>query len=497
MRYLVDRQEMSAMDRHSIETMGIPSIVLMERAAQAVVQEMRGRLVGRPSILVICGTGNNGADGLAIARMLHQKGYPVMAWICGNVEKATQEWQIQQRICENLGIPLLGGILSAQWIQEKQFQVVVDALLGTGLSRNIDAGTQMLMEVVNQSDVYRVAVDIPSGICASNGAIMGGAIQADLTVTFQYQKLGTVLFPGRNYSGEVMVRDIGITHLSQKTVSPKAFTLEEEDMKNLPSRPAYSNKGTFGRLLVVAGSQDMAGAAYLSALAAYRVGAGLVRIYTPEENRMIMQTLLPEAILTTYRPDTLNLDQISWLCHWADAVVIGPGMGVSDWGKSLLAYFLQMGTMPMVLDADALNILAKYPALMEGLRPGLIFTPHLGEMSRLTGLSTAQLAANLPEVTRSFSRHYGVTLVLKDACTLVSQTGEKLYVNTNGNAGMATAGSGDVLAGILGGLLAEKRMSVFETACYGVFLHGRAGDLARGEKGERSIMARDLTDFLP
>ncbi len=178
-------------------------------------------------------------------------------------------------------------------------------------------------------------------------------------------------------------------------------------------------------------------------------------------------------------------------------MVIGPGMGVSDWGKSLLAYFLQMGTMPMVLDADALNILAKYPALMEGRRPGLNFSPHLGEMSRLTGLSTAQLAANLPEVTRSFSRHYGVTLVLKDACTLVSQTGEKLYVNTNGNAGMATAGSGDVLAGILGGLLAEKRMSVFETACYGVFLHGRAGDLARGEKGERSIMARDLTDFLP
>lgn len=497
MKYLVDGLEMRAMDRHSIDTIGIPSIVLMERAAYAVVQEMRGRLSGRPSILVVCGTGNNGADGLAAARMLLMDGFPVQISVVGDLEHATEEWNVQKNICENLGMSIRNGAPDYAYIIENHFSVIVDALLGTGLSRLVTGVYEDAIAAINRTESYVVAVDIPSGISSDTGAVLGIAVKADLTVSFQCRKLGTALFPGRDYSGELVVRDIGIAPESLESVHPRAFTLDMEDVRALPKRPAYSHKGTFGRVLIMAGSKNMAGAAYLSGLAAYRTGAGLVRIFTVEENREILQTLLPEAILSTYSAGIVPVDQLQELCQWADAVVIGPGMGVSDQSRSLVAYMLQYGKMPMVLDADALNTISANPELKELFRPGLVLTPHLAEMSRLSGLTVSRISVDLPQAARAFSRRYGVTLVLKDACTLVADGIDRLYVNTCGNSGMATGGSGDVLSGVIGALLAAGEMEVFEAAAMGVLMHGLAGDRAAAELGERAVMAEEIARRIP
>ena len=493
MRYLVNSVEMRSMDHHSIDTIGIPSIVLMERAAESVVQEMRGRLKGRPSILIVCGSGNNGADGLAMARMLMMAGYPTEIWVVGDPSHGTAEWKTQRQICENLGLNVTVAPLTAEVIAERKPEVIVDSMLGTGLSRLVKGAYAEAIEAINSSGAYVVAVDIASGISSDTGVALGSAVQADLTVTFQCQKLGTALYPGRSLSGELVVRDIGIAPASRKQVAPRAFTMDAEDLAAMPKRPAYSNKGTFGRVLIVAGSKNMAGAAYLSATAAYRAGAGLVRIFTPEENREILQARVPEAIMTTYESGHLDLDVLKELCSWADAAVVGPGLGVTDDARTLVSYFLYNGEMPMVLDADALNIIAANQGLTEGFRPGLILTPHLGEMSRLTGKPIANMRIDLPDTARAYSRQYGVTMVLKDACTLVSDPeGERIYVNTCGNSGMATGGSGDVLTGVIAALAASGDFAPFDAAAYGVLMHGTAGDQAAADLGERAVMAGDI-----
>ena len=491
MKYLVDSMEMRAMDRHSIDTIGIPSIVLMERAALSAVQEMKGRLIGRPSILVFCGTGNNGADGLAMARMLTMDSYPCEIAVIGNVSHATEEWKLQCHICEQMKIPIRYDIPDRAYIIENRFSVLVDAMLGTGLSRLVSGSYEQAIQAMNAADTYRVAVDIPSGISADTGQVLGTAVRADLTVCFQYRKLGTLLFPGRVCSGEVAVTDIGITPQSFDAVSPKAFTMGPEDIADLPARPPRSHKGSFGHVLIMAGSRNMCGAAYLSALAAYRAGAGLVRIYTPEENREILQTRLPEAILTTYTTGVFPVDTLQELCKWADAAVIGPGLCVSEDTRRLVSYMLQYGDFPMVLDADALNIIAADENLKQLLGKNHVLTPHMGEMSRLIAQPVSRISVDMPACARSFSDRFGCVLVLKDACTLVSG-GDQLYVNACGNSGMATGGSGDVLSGVIGALLAGGQLTGFEAASYGVLMHALAGDRAAEELGERAVMASDI-----
>ena len=496
MRFLADGLEMRGMDRYSIETIGIPSIVLMEHAAAAAVDEMRGCLEGQPSILIVCGTGNNGADGLAMARLLDNEGYAVQVAPVGNQMKATEEWKTQAEICSRLGIPLVHQELSAEYIRSNRIGVVVDGLFGTGLSRMVTGAFQDAIEAINRSGAYVVSIDIPSGISADSGAVLGCAVKADLTVTFQCEKLGMALYPGKEYCGQTVVRDIGIPPVSQRTVAPRAFTMDETDLEQMPERPAYSNKGTFGRVLVIAGAKNMAGAAILSGTGAYRSGAGLVRVLTVEENRVILQSTLPEAILTTYSGKELPLDVLEEACGWASSIVIGPGLGLSDQTTSLLRYVLQYRKAPVVIDADGLNTLAVHREMLDSLGENAVLTPHLGEMSRLIGMPVSHITMDLPETARTFSERYGAVLVMKDAKTLVADGKSRLYVNTCGNSGMATGGSGDVLAGVIGGLLAGG-MEPFEAASYGVLLHSLAGDAAAAELGERAVTAGEIARRIP
>ena len=273
------------------------------------------------------------------------------------------------------------------------------------------------------------------------------------------------------------------------------FSYTEQKIAELPKRPERSNKGTFGRVLCVCGSYGMAGAAYLSALGAYRAGAGLVEIFTPEENRTILQTLLPEAVLKVYNTESPDTAQLESSIDSSSAVVIGCGLGKSRTALTLLKTVLIYSDKPTVIDADALNLLSEHPALMKYARSRII-TPHPAEMSRLSGIPVEDILNNVKETAYDFAKKHSLVCVLKDHNTIVSDGSDKIYVNRSGNSGMATGGSGDVLAGIIGALLAQKHLALsdFDAATLGVYIHGLAGERAAKALGEYSVMARDIAE---
>ncbi len=499
MRTLVTGKQMKAMDSWTIETIGIPSLVLMERAALAVAREVEARAQKHEKIWCACGCGNNGADGVAAARMLHLAGYPVVVVYVGDREAGSREFQLQAAIAERLGISL---IAFSEFIPGR-CDVLVDAVFGVGLSRPVAGEYREFLEMLqNAQPRLTLAVDMPSGISSDTGRVMGCALRADVTVTFGWEKLGSVLFPGRSYAGQVIIADIGFPAEAVKSApgaqeGVRAFCLDESDRGEVPHRPAYSNKGTFGRVLIAAGSRNMGGAAFLSGLAAYRSGAGLVKVFTDQANRSFIQTRLPEAILETYDPEDFARDPermrglLESCCGWADAVVVGPGLGQEPWAKDLVEMVLTTACTPIIVDADALNLIAGYPELTAYFTENIVITPHLGEMARLTGKTVEEIREALPETAAAYAEHYGITCVLKDAATVTAMRDGRICVNTSGNSAMAKAGSGDVLTGVIAGLIAQG-MEESLAAPMGVYIHGLAGDLWRRENGAHGLLASEL-----
>ncbi|WP_400245812.1 NAD(P)H-hydrate dehydratase [Niallia sp. JL1B1071] len=487
MEYLLNSEEMKRCDETTIQKIGMPSMVLMERAALSVVEELTSFDLTR--VLVVCGSGNNGADGYAVARLLHLQNIKVDVLFVGDEQKRTTENKQQQKIAEYYGVS------SVKEIENNPYTTIVDALFGIGLSRPLSGKYLEIIEQVNQAEGEILSVDIPSGISADNGKVMENAMKATLTVTFAFRKLGLVLYPGAEYAGSIKVKDIGITKAGFERIFPKIYTYTSEDLERIPKRHSYSNKGTYGKIVVIAGSKNMSGAAYFSAKAAYRMGAGLVRIVTPEENRQILQTLLPEAIVTTYQRNQLEGDWLTEAINWGSAIVIGPGMGVSEEAKYLLSKLLSISKVPLVIDADAITIVAKEPELLHDHGQKIIMTPHLGEMSRLTGKPIPEIADDIIEVAEKFAAEKKLTCVLKDARTIVTEGAGNTYVNTSGNNGMATGGTGDVLTGVIVGLLAQG-LSVAEAARLGVYIHGLAGDAAASKKGPYGLLADDVCDAI-
>lgn len=496
MRYLVTGGQMKEVDRYTIEKVGIPSLVLMERAALAVTEEVvkYGKKTDR--IWVLCGNGNNGADGVAAARMLHLKGYAVSALLAGGREKGSGEYLTQVSIAEHTGVHLV----EFPDFKPGSIHILIDALFGVGLDREILGKYREIIEAVFfYRPEFTVAVDIPSGIHSDTGQVMGIALKADVTVTFGYEKLGTMLYPGKEYGGKVLVADIGFPGKSLERLKPEFFTLDPGDEEQLPKRPAYSNKGTFGKVLVVAGSKNMSGAAYLSALAAYRTGAGLVKIFTVEENRTILQTGLPEAIITTYDAKEAEActagfkELLVKQCEWATAIVLGPGLGQEVYVRNLVEEVLANAYVPIILDADGLGAIVSNPELTSYFTENIIVTPHLGEMARLTGSSVGTIRKNLVATAREYADRFGITCVLKDAATIGALKDQRTYINGSGNSAMAKAGSGDVLTGIIAGLLALG-LEESDAAAFGIWLHGRTGDMVREKQGDHSLLARELAE---
>ncbi len=493
MRYLLNSGQMKAVDNYTINKLGIPSIVLMERAALSVATEIMERFDKSNRILVACGTGNNGSDGLAIARILHQSGYETDVMLLGDVIKGTDEYKTQLNIIKNLGVRYGNMNELSEYIVKGRYDVCVDAIFGIGLSRAPKGEYYDAIECINMSECSIVAVDIPSGVSADTGELYGIAVKADLTVTFGYDKLGMCLYPATEYCGEVIIKNIGFASLQSMEMLPDTFTYDRQDVCLLPERKANSHKGSFGRALVIAGSDDMSGAAYLSAKAAYRMGAGLVEVLIPESNAPVIRNLLPEAIVTGYSTEEFTISKISDSCIWADVIVIGPGMGTKPYVLTILNYVMQYFKVPVIIDADALNVIAANRDMYSMLNKQTIVTPHIKEMERLTGQPVADIKKNSIDTAKAFSNITGATCVLKDARTVVTSAYGDVYINMSGNEGMATGGSGDVLTGIIAGLISQ-RMDVYKGAAFGVFLHGLAGDKAKDRLGSYSVMAEDIID---
>lgn len=504
MNNLVTDEEMRMLDRNTSEHFKVPELVLMEQAAAAFVEEFLKYQSNREKpVLVVCGTGNNGADGIAIARLLNQKQIPAKIWIPFPDKKKTPSFQVQEQIYRTYRYPV------AESFAETDAGYVIDALFGIGLTRTITGAFADCIGQINQSGIPVVSVDMPSGISAGNGAVMGCAVRADRTITFSFGKVGLFLWPGSEYAGEISVVPMGITEASWLDQTPSLYCMEESDLLYLPKRSSHSNKGSYGRILIIAGSHNMAGAAYLSAKAAYRMGAGLVKILTAESNREIIQTLLPEAVLSTYdagadqsrikkATEIMKAPEIREELAWADAVCIGPGLGTSKFSKKMVKQVLSEAgkkQIPLVIDADALNLIAANEELSALFTKQMIITPHLGEMSRLTGKTVAEIQNDLIKTAVCYGNEHQVNCVLKDARSIVHIPDGKTYLNRSGNHGMATAGSGDVLSGIITALLGQG-LSPALAAPLGVYVHGLAGNQALQKTGFRGMMAEDIINGL-
>ena len=379
--------------------------------------------------------------------------------------------------------------------QEDSYSVVIDAVFGVGLSRKVEGRYRQVIEQMNRMRGTKFAVDIPSGLSATTGCILGCAFKADYTVTFQLKKIGLELSQGRTMAGKVIVPDIGISTDSicedQEIVRTAGKDIYR---KMLPDRPEDSNKGTYGRLLVIAGSKGMAGAAYLNAHAAYMTGAGLVRIYTSSDNREILQTLLPEAIITTY--EEYNKEELLSLLTWADGVCIGSGLGKSRLSEKILKTVIEYVKVPCLIDADGLNLLAENKNYLNQMAERrFVITPHMKEMSRLTSTPVEELKADRIQILKDFISRYRITCVLKDSRTLIASEEKGIRMNLTGNSAMAKAGSGDVLAGVISGWMVQGKEAE-DAAELGTYIHGLSGDLAKFEKGVYSVMARDLIEYI-
>ena len=486
MRTLLSKEVMKRCDQNTIEGYGVPSCVLMERAALACVEELYKSHAALDRVLVVCGSGNNGGDGFAIARLLFQDEIPVSVCFVGKEDSCTEQTRRQKEICKKYGITFCSNP------RINEYTVIVDALFGIGLSRDIEGRQKDWIVRINESQAFVLSVDIPSGIDGNTGVVRGIAVRADLTVTFAFAQPGHYIGKGRAYTGKVVVRQIGITKESIPKCRENYFCYDKEDFLRLPERLATENKGSCGKVLLIAGSRDMCGAAILSARAAYRSGAGYVRVYTEASNRPVLFSSVPEAVVSCITEDWES--ELADLLAWADVVAAGPGIGMEQQKSDILSYVLEHADIPVILDADALNLVSAHALLRPDHIMPLAVTPHPGEMARLCGSSLSDIMQDLAGCAKTFAQKQRVVCVLKDSGTVVSN-GREAYINVSGNSGMATAGSGDVLTGIFAGLTAQG-MELFEAAKLAVFLHGCAGDRAAQQYGERSMTAWNLTESI-
>lgn len=515
-KYLLTGSEMAACDRFTSEQIGIPSIVLMERAALSVADEVSARFDPVRRICVIAGRGNNGADAVCAGRILIDRGYPVTFYILkghgGPIDERSNMYA-QLKILDAYHQEVRP--FEAEEVLQEPADVVIEGLFGTGLSRDLEGEAARAVGVMNElrekRGVYVVSVDIPSGISSDDGHICGTAVRSDLTVTFAYYKRGHMMYPGNSFCGDIRLHEIGITDRSFLK-EPEMFTyMGSTAGELLPERIPSGNKGTFGKVLIIAGNKNVCGAALMCARACAAAGAGMVKVFTREENRVIIQEMMPEAMLTTYTENDEELENLLRTdLQWADTVACGPGIGLNGEARrilSVLAGELESGEVPhfhvLVLDADALRLIADGHELGQALSVrnreiGCIMTPHLAEFAALAHQSIRECREELTDAVRKVAGQYHCTVNCKDARSLIAprEDGGPLYLNTSGNSGMATAGSGDVLTGMTAAM-ASVISDPFKAACTAAYLHGKSGDAAASVLGIRSMTATDLIKYLP
>jgi hydroxyethylthiazole kinase-like uncharacterized protein yjeF len=501
---ILNAAQMREADRFTIEDIGIPSLVLMENAGRQVVAAMEAayeeQLTGR--VAVLCGRGNNGGDGFVVARTLLQRGIEAVVFVIGSLGDVRGDARTNLDILGRLGVTVVEINDEQSWelhfSEISQCTLIVDAIFGTGLKEGLSGMLETVVADVNASDIPIVAIDLPSGLSSDTPHLVGDCIDATMTVTLAAPKLPLILPPGEAHSGDVVIADIGIPYeVIDALEGPYIELLTPEQVKtSITPRPADSHKGDFGRVLVIAGSRGKTGAAHLAAMGALRSGAGLVTVATPESSLSIVASMAPE-YMTEPLPETGDgsvaaaaLDGVLDLTQ--DVVVCGPGLGRTEDVRGFVQGLVDRATVPLVLDADAIIAFADDPGSLVGREErDVIITPHPGEMARLIGASVDDVQANRIEVASDFATTHRVYVVLKGHRTLIATPEGRVFINPTGNPGMATGGSGDVLAGMIGAWLAQLLDA--EAACrLAVFLHGVAGDIAESAEGQVSMTATDI-----
>ncbi|MDH5430192.1 MAG: NAD(P)H-hydrate dehydratase [Nitrospirota bacterium] len=507
--WLVTPEQMQTLDRRTIQETKVPGTTLMERAGTGVVTHLLqhyGSTKGK-QVLVFCGKGNNGGDGLVVARHLQRKGaHPRVILLAPYQELSKDAKTMFRRFSTKAKRSQILVLPSPETLQSlaEQAHILIDALLGTGLSSSVREPYSTAIETMNASCAYTVAVDIPSGLDSETGAILGTAVNADLTVTFGYPKIGLYVGDAIDHVGHIEVVDIGIPKTFVGDLVLRSQLLTPVSLRSLiPPRRASAHKGTFGHAGIVAGSPGKTGAPALAGLGALRTGTGLVTIATPQTVAPIVESKLLE-IMTMALPETsehvLGIEAYPALlefCQGKSALAFGPGLGVSSSITELLSQLLPQLDVPCVLDADALNNLTSHLEVFSRMKQPPVLTPHPGEMARLLQhTSSKKINEDRIGIARNFATQHGVMLVLKGAKTIIANPQGHIAICPTGNPGMASAGMGDVLTGMITGLLAQG-LPAWDAARTGVYLHGLAGDLAAKTMGESGLIASDVIAALP
>ncbi len=509
MKQVTTAKEMQAIDRCAINDYGIPDLELMENAGRGIVDALAKRYpddLSTKRVLIFCGKGNNGGDGFVIARLLFDMGVTVETLLLGKLSDLKNSAATNANSARKLGIDITEVEETNRQIIDsplEQCDIVIDALFGTGLTRPASGLYQHTIEKINQAGNFVVAVDIPSGVDSDTGQLMGPHIRADMTIALALLKRSHLLYPAAGIMGELQVVDIKISSQAVDSQSLKLCVTEEADLQSwLTKRSADSHKGTYGHVLVIAGSKGKGGAAGLTALAALRTGCGLVTLAIPESCQRALE-FHPLEVMTVPAPETdagmfaLSAKKVLLEhCQGKSVVAIGPGLSTEPETVQLLTELLPAINCPLVIDADAINGLAQSPDLISKLRAGTILTPHPKEMSRISGVETGKILEDRIGSATKFAKDHSVTLVLKGAASIIAQPDGSATINPTGNPGMATAGSGDVLTGIIASLIAQG-LSSDKAAIAGAYLHGLAGDIFTQAESEASLIAGDLLRTLP
>lgn len=475
----IEVSTMKRLEEIAINEYGIPSIVLMENAAMGFVAALTkeyGNLRAK-RILVVCGKGNNAGDGYAIARLLHIAGSKVSVLPLFDIESLTPDAKVNAAAVKNIGIPFIKDI-------DVEYDIIIDGIFGTGFHGEIVTPVKEIIEKINESDSYIASVDVPSGVELCDGAKNNFLVKSDLCITFGFTKFHQFTGVNKNSFKKLVVAPISIP-------APEEFAeiITEETFNLIPKRSQDSHKGTFGKVMAIVGSSGMAGAAILSGSAVLKSGAGMLTIATTDEIFPIIAHEFPSAMTL---PLPSECDTLIEKAKGMDAVLIGCGIGTDN--AEIVTEFIKKCDIPMVIDADGLNILSESIDIIKG--KNVILTPHIVEFSRLSGVAPSEIKGNPVKILNDFCERYGVTVILKDSVSLISHKGENVAVCHAPNSGMATAGSGDVLAGVVASFTAQG-LSAFDAAKLGVYIHSAAGKLAKEVYSEAGMTSSDILSFVP
>lgn len=516
MQLLTTAEQMQQFDRLAIATYAIPGIVLMENAGRAfvdVLEQYVGNLSGK-KVVVVCGKGNNGGDGFVIARHVANRGASVQVVLLGRRKEVKGDAKanltiLLKMIASKHSAIVLHEVQSVKML-EKTVQslpdspaAIVDAIFGTGFSGPVRSPYNDMIQWINNQSAFVAAVDIPSGVNAATGAVENVAVRAKVTVTMGCAKIGHYVGAGKDHTGIVKIADISIPHFLFSGKKNPTYRIHVEDVRDvLPQRPHTAHKYSVGKVLVIAGSRNLTGAPFMTAVSAMKAGAGAVILAVPKSIHTALIKKVTEVMITpleetdegTISPKAL--EQLEERLLWADVVAVGPGLSQNRQTRTLVHTLVERIHKPLVLDADGLGMMMYDVSLLTKRRFDTIITPHVGELRLLTGLDREVIERERVEVARTQAKNLNSILVLKGSPTITATPGGRAYMNSTGNPGMATAGSGDVLTGIVSSFLAQG-MRPEEAAWAGVFVHGLAGDIAAKKFGQRSMMALDIMDAIP